>query len=92
MNRIVLLGRLTKDPEVKYTNTGKVVCLFTLAVDRPYANQQGQREADFINIVLWGKQAETFGNYFSKGQRALVAIPYLEPSGNYNQSLLHEAR
>lgn len=72
MNRIVLLGRLTKDPEVKYTNTGKVVCLFTLAVDRPYTNQQGQREADFINIVLWGKQAETFGNYFSKGQRALV--------------------
>ena len=69
MNRIVLLGRLTKDPEVKYTNTGKVVCLFTLAVDRPYTNQQGQREADFINIVLWGKQAETFGNYFSKGQR-----------------------
>lgn len=72
MNRIILLGRLTKDPEVKYTNNDKVVCLLTLAVDRPYTNQQGKREADFINVVLWGKQAETFGNYFSKGQRALV--------------------
>lgn len=72
MNRIILLGRLTKDPEVKYTNNDKVVCLFTLAVDRPYTNQQGKREADFINVVLWGKQAEIFGNYFSKGQRALV--------------------
>lgn len=72
MNKIILLGRLTKDPEVKYTNNDKVVCLFTLAVDRPYTNQQGKREADFINVVLWGKQAETFGNYFTKGQRALV--------------------
>ena len=72
MNKIILLGRLTRDPEVRYTSTGKVVCQFTLAVDRPFANQEGQREADFIPVVIWGKQAETCGNYLTKGQRALV--------------------
>ena len=72
MNRIILLGRLTKDPEVRYTNTGKVVCQFTLAVDRPFANQEGQREADFIPVVIWGKQDDTCGNSLTKGQRALV--------------------
>lgn len=49
MNKIILLGRLTRDPEVRYTPTGKVVCQFTLAVDRPFANQEGQREADFYS-------------------------------------------
>ena len=72
MNKIILLGRLTKDPEVRYTGTGKVVCQFTLAVDRPFANQDGQREADFIPVVIWGKQAETCGNSLTKGQRVLV--------------------
>lgn len=72
MNKIILLGRLTKDPEVRYTATGRVVCQFTLAVDRPFANQEGQREADFIPVVIWGKSAETCGNSLTKGQRALV--------------------
>lgn len=72
MNKIILLGRLTRDPEVRYTSTGKVVCQFTLAVDRPFANQEGQREADFIPVVIWGKQGETCGNYLTKGQRTLV--------------------
>lgn len=72
MNRIILLGRLVKDPEVRYTNTGKVVAQFTLAVNRPFAGQDGQREADFINIVMWGKQAEAIGNSVTKGQRLLV--------------------
>ena len=72
MNKIILLGRLTRDPEVRYTPSGKVVCQFTLAVDRPFANQEGQREADFIPVVLWGKQAEVCGNSLTKGQRALV--------------------
>lgn len=72
MNRIILLGRLTRDPEVRYTQTGRVVCQFTLAVDRPFANQEGQREADFIPVVIWGKQAETCGNSLTKGQRVLV--------------------
>ena len=73
MNKIILLGRLTRDPEVRYTPTGKVVCQFTLAVDRPFANQEGQREADFIPVVIWGKQAETCGNSLTKGQRLLKA-------------------
>lgn len=72
MNKIILLGRLVRDPEVRYTNTGKVVCQFTLAVDRPFSNQDGQREADFIPVVIWGKQAEICGNSFGKGQRVLV--------------------
>ena len=72
MNKIILLGRLTRDPEVRYTQTGKVFCQFILAVDRPFANQDGQREADFIPVVIWGKQAETCGNSLTKGQRVLV--------------------
>ena len=72
MNRIILLGRLTKDPEVRYTNTGKVVCQFTLAVDRPFANQEGQREADFIPVVIWGKQAENLCKYCGKGSQIAV--------------------
>ena len=71
MNKIVLMGRLTKDPEVRYTQSGKVVCQFTIAVDRPF-NKEGQKEADFIPIVLWGKQAEVAGNSLQKGHRVLV--------------------
>ena len=72
MNKIILLGRLVKDAEVKYTEGGKVVAVFTLAVDRPFAGQNGKREADFINCQLWGKSAETLGNTVTKGQRVLV--------------------
>lgn len=71
MNKLILLGRLTKDPEVRYTDTGKVVCQFTLAVDRPYSTN-GQKEADFIPVVIWGKSGETAGNTITKGQRVLV--------------------
>lgn len=72
MNKIILMGRLTKDPEVKYTSTGKVVTSFTLAVDRPFASQDGKKEADFINCQIWGKSAEILGNSVKKGQRVLV--------------------
>ena len=78
MNKVILMGRLTRDPEVRYTQTGKVVCQFTLAVDRPFANQEGQREADFIAIVVWGKIAELCGNSLTKGQRALVDVEFIE--------------
>lgn len=71
-NRIILLGRLTKDPEIRSTNSGKAVAQFTLAVDRPFLNQQGQREADFIPVVVWGKAAELVGNSCKKGHRLLV--------------------
>ena len=72
MNKIILMGRLTRDPEVRVTPSEKTVCTFTLAVDRQFANQSGEREADFINIVVWGKAAELCGNSVSKGQRLLV--------------------
>ena len=72
MNRIILLGRLVRDPEVRYTQTGKVACQFTIAVDRPFSSQDGQREADFIPVVIWGKSAEVAGNSLTKGQRVLV--------------------
>lgn len=72
MNSITLLGRLTKNPEARYTTTGKAVTLFTLAVNRPYTNSDGQREADFINCQTWGKTAEVIGNHVSKGDRLLV--------------------
>ena len=72
MNKIILMGRLVRDPEVRYTQTGKVVCQFTIAVDRPFSNQEGQREADFIPVIVWGKQAELCGNSLAKGQRVLV--------------------
>jgi len=72
LNRIVLIGRLTKDPELRYTPNGKAVAGFTLAVDRSFKNQQGEREADFINIVVWGNQAENCANYLAKGKLAAV--------------------
>lgn len=72
MNRVILLGRLTRDPEVRYTQTGKVVTQFTLAIDRPFTNQDGTKAADFIPIVIWGKIAENMGNTVKKGQRLLV--------------------
>lgn len=68
MNKIVLIGRLTKDPELKYTQSGTAVCNFTLAVNRRFANQSGEKEADFINCQSWQKTAEFVANYFKKGQ------------------------
>lgn len=72
MNKVVLMGRLARDPEVRYTPTGKVVCQFTLAVSRDYKNAEGNYDTDFINCVAWGKTAETIGNSFTKGKRILV--------------------
>lgn len=68
MNKVVLIGRLTKDPELRFTpGTGTAVASFTLAVDRRY-KKEGQQEADFIPIVVWGKQAESTANYVTKGK------------------------
>lgn len=72
LNRIILIGRLTRDPEMRYTPSGKSVSSFSLAVDRPYVNQQGNRETDFIDVVVWGKLAETVVNHLGKGR--LVAV------------------
>lgn len=73
MNMVVLIGRLTKDPELRYiAGTGRPVTTFSLAVNRAFANKDGQREADFFNIVVWGKQAEHCANYLAKGRMAAV--------------------
>lgn len=72
LNKVLLLGRLVKDPDVKYTQTGKVVTQFTLAVDRPFKDSNGNKETDFIPVVVWGKAAELVGNSCQKGHRLLV--------------------
>jgi len=73
MNRVVLIGRLTKDPELKYTpGSGKAVTNFNMAVDRRLPNKEGQKEVDFVPIVVWGKIAENVANYCSK--RKLIGV------------------
>jgi single-strand DNA-binding protein len=72
VNRVVLVGRLAQDPELRYTQTGIAVAKFTIAVNRPFLNQQGEREADFIDIVVWRNQAENCAQYLSKGRLAGV--------------------
>ncbi|MBC1814191.1 MULTISPECIES: single-stranded DNA-binding protein [Listeria] len=72
MNRVVLVGRLTKDPELRYTPAGLAVATFTLAVNRTFTNQKGEREADFINCVVWRKPAENVANFLKKGSMAGV--------------------
>ncbi|APC50118.1 single-stranded DNA-binding protein [Virgibacillus halodenitrificans] len=67
LNRVVLVGRLTKDPDLRYTPNGVAVANFTIAVNRPFSNQQGNREADFINCVVWRRPAENLANFMKKG-------------------------
>lgn len=72
MNRVVLVGRLTKDPDLRITPNGVAVATFTLAVNRTFTNQQGEREADFVQCVVWRRQAENVANYLKKGSLAGV--------------------
>ena len=72
MNRVVLIGRLTKDIDVRYTTTQKVVATFSLAVTREFKNPQGEYETDFFNIVMWGKPAELAGNTLKKGNKIAI--------------------
>lgn len=72
INRVILVGRLMKDPEYRQTPNGVSVATFTLAVNRSFTNSQGEREADFINVVVFRKQAENVNNYLSKGSLAGV--------------------
>jgi single-strand DNA-binding protein len=71
LNRTILIGRLTRDPELRYTSSGVAVAQFTLAVDRPFETN-GQREADFVPIVVWRQLAETCANYLRKGRLCAV--------------------
>ncbi len=72
LNRVILIGRLTRDPELRYVPSGQPVASFTLAVDRPFTNQAGERETDFIDIVAWRKLADQVSQHLSKGR--LVAV------------------
>ena len=67
LNSVVLVGRLTKDPELRYTQSNQAVATFSLAVNRRFKNQNGEREADFINCVIWRQQAENQANWCKKG-------------------------
>jgi single-strand DNA-binding protein len=72
LNKVILIGRVANDPELKYTPSGIAVSTFRVAVNRPYTNPQGEREADFIDIVAWRQSAEFAANYLGKGR--LVAV------------------
>ena len=82
MNKVILIGRLTRDPELRYTSSNIPTASFSIAVDRPFTNQSGEREADFINIVVWRKQAENCKNYLTKGSQ--VAIEGRMQTRNYD--------
>ncbi|KKM75019.1 hypothetical protein LCGC14_1394490 [marine sediment metagenome] len=72
LNQVVLIGNLTRDPELRYTPDGTPVTSFTIAVNRPFVNRQGEREADFVPIVVWRKRAETCSEYLMKGSQVAV--------------------
>lgn len=72
LNRVILIGRLVADPELRYTQSGIAVTTFRLAVDRPYTNREGERETDFIDVVAWRKLAETCAHNLSKGRLTAV--------------------
>lgn len=84
LNRVVLTGRLTRDPELRYTGSGTAVCSFTVAVDRQFRNQNGDRDADFISCVIWRKSAENFANFTHKG--SLVGIDGRISTRNYENN------
>ena len=72
MNKVILIGNLTKDPELATTNSGVSFCRFSLAVSRNFANAEGERETDFLNIIVWRNQAENCHKYLKKGSKCAV--------------------
>ena len=72
LNRIIVMGRMTRDPELRRTNSGTAVASFTVAVDRDFKSQSGEKETDFIDVVAWRNTAEFVSKYFSKGRMAVV--------------------
>ena len=81
INNVVLVGRMTRDAELKYTQSNIAVATFTLAVNRNFKNENGDREADFINVVIWRQQAENLANWAKKG--ALIGITGVIQTRNY---------
>ena len=84
MNKVILIGRLTKDPELRTIASGNATTSFTIAVNRNFTNQNGEREADFINVVIWDKQAENVAKYLTKGR--LVAVEGRIQTRNYDNN------
>lgn len=84
LNRVVLVGRLVRDVELRYTSNGTAVGSFSLAVNRPYTDQSGQRQTDFINCVVWRKPAETLSKYTGKG--SLLAVEGRIQTRNYENN------
>ena len=82
INNVSLVGRLTKDPELRYTQTGVAVARFTLAVNRAFSNQQGEKDADFITCVAWRKTAESLANFMRKGSQ--VGVTGRIQTGSYD--------
>ncbi len=82
MNNVTLVGRLTKDPELRTVSTGNTTCSFTVAVNRQFTNAAGERETDFINCVIWGKQAENLSKYCTKG--SLIGVQGRIQTRNYD--------
>lgn len=82
MNKVFLIGRLTKDPDIRYTGSNIAVASFTLAVDRSFTNQNGEVDADFIKITVWRKQAENVGKYLKKGSQ--IAVDGRIQTGSYD--------
>lgn len=82
MNKVMLVGRLTAKPELRYTSSNTAMVRFSVAVNRPFTNAEGKREADFINVVAWRKQAETISKFFDKG--SLISIEGRLQNGSYD--------
>lgn len=72
LNSVIIMGRLTRDPEMRHTQNGTAVASLTLACDRDFKPKSGEKETDFIDVVVWGKTAEFAANYFNKGRMAIV--------------------
>ena len=72
LNSVIIMGRLTRDPEMRHTQNGTAVASLTLACDRDFKPKNGEKETDFIDVVVWGKTAEFAANYFTKGRMAIV--------------------
>lgn len=72
LNRVIMIGRLVRDPELRYTQSGIAVCTFTLAVDRPFKSAEGEKETDLIDVLAWRKTGELCANYLAKGKMAAV--------------------
>ena len=73
LNQIIIMGRLTRDPELRRTQSGTAVCSFSVAVDRDFKSQSGEKETDFIDVVAWRQTAEFVARYFTKGRMAVVS-------------------